>query len=80
MSPSERRERPILTRDQRVILARLSNRSMPVTIPDDLAHAKAEGRSWSMGYDAAYAACKRLDKLGLIRRLPGRPARWEVVR
>ena len=81
MSPSERREG--LTPDQRVILKRLKRRSEPVAISDDLARATLRqygGFLRPMGYDRAYAACRRLDKLGLIRRLPGRPALWEVVR
>jgi len=84
VTPSERRERLAgLTRDQRVIFNRLNRRSEPVTIPHDLAKARLKARygfAWPMGYDRAYAACQRLVKLGLVRRLPGRPSRWEVVR
>lgn len=34
---------------------------------------------WHIGYDRAYGALVALERRGLVRKLPGRPARFEAV-
>jgi len=37
------------------------------------------GDGWGCGDDRAYGACRALERRGLVRRLDGRPVRWEAV-